>query len=392
VVIASTGAGKFVNCVAPNVLDHEGQLIVFDVKGEITAVTSRERRRRGPVFVIDPDGRIGPRTATLNPLDVVSLPGSCVASDAQWLATELARDHKTNRDSYWPTAAKNLLAGLFAAAFECDDPKERTIPAICRLLFDPQLHDRLTCMLEMEEVVGDFARQAIGSYLQIPDHNGGTTRSCILSFARNFLSDFLSTSVQRCLGPTSFPLQDLLDGEKPMTLYVACSASKARSQRAVRRLWASLLFRVLSSRQSIPAQRTLVAVDEAAMLGPVDLPEMYSYGRGMGVSTLTLWQSLSQLASTYPEKWREIIENSGAVQVFGLHPTAVGPVADMLGVTRDELYCLEPNQQYVINGKMKPCTLDKVDYREHPYFNRFAVDPNPLYTNVAAEALTPSSS
>ena len=63
-VISGSQGGKGVSCVLPALLDHEGPIAVLDIKGELFAMTQRERQRKGRKVVV------------LNPFEVVQGKGN----------------------------------------------------------------------------------------------------------------------------------------------------------------------------------------------------------------------------------------------------------------------------------------------------------------------------
>ena len=69
---ATTGAGKGIGAVIPNLIDYPGSAFVLDLKGENYAVTARARRAAGQdVFLIDPFAVTGAAGHALNWLDTL---------------------------------------------------------------------------------------------------------------------------------------------------------------------------------------------------------------------------------------------------------------------------------------------------------------------------------
>lgn len=55
VVISGSQGGKGVSCVLPAILDHEGPVAVLDIKGELFAMTQKERKKKDrEVIVLNP--------------------------------------------------------------------------------------------------------------------------------------------------------------------------------------------------------------------------------------------------------------------------------------------------------------------------------------------------
>jgi type IV secretion system protein VirD4 len=381
-VLAATGAGKFVNVIAPNILAFEGaQLYVADPKGEATQVTRRERARRGPTFVLDPFGVVSTSTDSLNPLDLLRIPGGDVESDAEMLAWELASGLVGERDPYWIRKAVALVAGLIASAGSAHASTTGTLGWVTDRLVGPDPVLELAHRMDDGEIRGEFGRARVAEFLQTPAGTSSDTRGCVLSFAQQLVHPIQSEKIRRALGPSSFSLADVVDGEKPLTVYMVFPPTKARSHRGLLHLWLSTLMFALSARPRIPSRRTLVVIDEAANLGRLEyLPMMHTYLRGSGGgNVLTAWQSLGQLIDLYPTDWRTIVENCGVIQAFGLHTTAVGPVSELLGVPPEVLRRLGSNEQLVARAGAAPEVLTRIDYRTDAMFRKCLVSPNPRY-------------
>jgi type IV secretion system protein VirD4 len=378
-VLAATGQGKFVNVLAPNVLVHEGPLYVLDPKGEIAAVTQRHRRRIGRVIVIDPFEVLGPSTDSFNPLDLAALPGMHVEDWAETLAWELSAGHESQKDPFWQHAGTSLVSGLIASVCNEPDPARRNLGSVVDLLTsDDVVHD-LAVRMDKQQILGDFARRRVAEFLQIPDGGGGSTRSCVLASALQYVHCFESKRVRRCIGHSSLALDEIAAGEQVVTTFFVFPPARTKSHRGLLRVWIAMLFHAALTRSAAPSRETLMVIDEAGNLGVIDqLPTMLSYLRSVGMSVLHAWQSLGQLMDLYPQQYRTIVENCSSIQVFGLHSTAVEPTAAFMGACPLAMRALGQDQQLVIVNGAAPAIGRRIDYRNDVRLRRLA-DPNPRY-------------
>ncbi|MEZ6015850.1 MAG: type IV secretory system conjugative DNA transfer family protein [Planctomycetota bacterium] len=383
-VLAGTGQGKLVNVIAPNVLMHEGPLFVIDPKGEIASVTARHRRSVGEVIIIDPFECVphltqGAPPGALNPFDLARLPGVNIDDAAEALAWELTVGHESARDPYWVHAAASLIAGLIAGVSEDPDPAQRGMGRVVDLLAAEDVIYDLAVLLEVQRVKGDFARSRIAQFLATPGDSHAATRGCVLNSAQQVIHCFEAESVRRAVNTSSFALEDVVEGERPMTVYFVFPPARALSHRGLLRMWVTTLLQALMHRAEMPSLQTLLVVDEAANLGTLDqLPLMHSYARGTGTSVLTAWQSIGQLMDLYPNQFRTICENCTSIQAFGLHSTAIEAAATFLGVPGGVLRDQAPDEQLVVIGSREGEVLRRVDYRTDPVLAARA-DWNPRY-------------
>jgi type IV secretion system protein VirD4 len=380
--VASTGAGKGTCTIIPNVCMWDGPLVVVDMKGEIASVTRRRREAMGDrTIVIDPFSVLGDSTDSLNPLDIMRLPGAHVEDAAESVAWSMSSGHETAKDPFWQHTATALVAGIAAHVSTLADPAARTLGSLVDILNDDDVVYRLAVMLDTKVVKNEFARRRIAEFLQIPDSSGGATRACVLASAKQYLHTFEAERVRRSIGPSSFDINDIVKGDVPLAVYFVFPPSKVHSHRGLLRMWLTTITEALTAREAMPERPTLVMLDETAQLGRIEqLAPMHSYLRGSGVTLWTIWQSLGQLETAYPKDWRVIVENCGVVQAFGLHSTAVGAVANLLGVSPETLRRMRPNEQIVTRGLEPPEVLSRVDYRTHRLF-RGLYDANPRYAH-----------
>jgi type IV secretion system protein VirD4 len=90
---------------------------------------------------------------------------------------------------------------------------------------------------------------------------------------------------------------------------------------------------VLTRRRKRPPRPTLLLIDEAAQLGPMDeLRTAVTLMRGYGVRCWPFFQDLSQLQRIYPLDWQSLVNNCSVQQYFGLSaPQAAAQIDAYLG-------------------------------------------------------------
>jgi type IV secretion system protein VirD4 len=100
--------------------------------------------------------------------------------------------------------------------------------------------------------------------------------------------------------------------------------------------------------------------------------------RGFGVRCWTFWQDMQQLQDCYPTCWKTIINNAGALQLFGLTTRLMAKDwADVLGCSAETLLSLKPDEQFLLlqdKGEMVARRLDYLTdarYEGHYDDNRF---------------------
>jgi type IV secretion system protein VirD4 len=192
----------------PELLTHEGSVLVTDPKGENYAVTARARRSLGQVVhALDPFDAVG-GTAALNRLDLIDAESPDALDDARLIADMLVvADSKSGGEhAFWNEEARGLLTG-FVLHVAANAPAElRTLAYVRELLTLPplQFEALLDEMLESRAANGLVALAA-ARVLQKAEKE----RSGVISTAQNHTHFLDSPRMARVMGASTFALEEL---------------------------------------------------------------------------------------------------------------------------------------------------------------------------------------
>ncbi len=366
VTVAPTRSGKGTGVVIPNMLNYRGPVVCFDPKGEAYMVTSRRRSKLGPVVKLDPFGVIDEHTDGLNPLDILTLPGSDTEGDAQALASLIASGATGLREPFWDVNGSGLSSGLIAYAGEHVDPKKRNLMTVIEAISTDDVVYNLAVILDtVGNKINKMARREIATFLQMPD----ITRGGVLATAQSYCKAFLSKRVGRTLRASSFPLQDVVDG-RPMTIYMILPPDKLHSHRSLLKLWVGTLFNAILSRKHRPPLRTLFLLDEVAQLEHFPLLEsLITLSAGYGVWVWMILQDLAQLQTHYPLSWKTLLNNCGVVQTFGIYNRIMATQwSEHLDCGAHQLRNLEADEQILAMHGQPELRCKRLNYLTHSRF------------------------
>ena len=179
---------------------------------------------------------------------------------------------------------------------------------------------------------------------------------------------------------STISLADVQAGS-PLAIYLVLPPDKLLSHGKLLRLWLGVLMTAIARRKQLPELPTLLLIDEAAQLGPMDeLRAAVTLMRGYGVRCWSFWQDLSQLQRTYAIDWKSLVNNCSVQQYFGVSaPQAASELEAYLGTLPVRpLSQLKPQDALLIRRGMAPEIVRRTDYRTDPLYSKRA-SPNPFY-------------
>lgn len=313
--IASSGSGKGVSSIIPNLLLWPGSLLVVDPKGENAYITARYRADRlgQKVVVLDPmrvsDVR-GNLLGSFNPLDLIDVNADNAPTLARLIAETLITDEK---EDHWLNSGRGYFSALILHVCETEPPEHRNLARVRKLLSLGRDQDLISRM------AGSDLPAVYNSAMQIaatPEDECGS----ILSSAQqntNWLDD---PPMIRALSSSSFALDQLKQSTAGLSLYLCLPGDEMRIYAKWFRLMVRLALRaMLKGGQPATGHKTLFLLDEFHLLG--HMPEMeqsFPLMRGYGVKLWPFVQDMSILRHHYPKSWPTFFANAGFVQVFGI--------------------------------------------------------------------------
>ncbi|SFT26643.1 type IV secretory system conjugative DNA transfer family protein [Methylobacterium sp. yr668] len=303
ITIAPPRTGKTAGLILPNLAFPEagawaGPVVVIDPKGDAVRAARRRREAIGQtVRVLDPLGLSGSfdrwdPLLGLDPEDVLEL-----QSMARALLPEV--DRTSEAGTFFRDRAVILIVAALQAMIRAGHGV-----ADAATLVSEGGEGLLAALKGRTDQVAKDARGILRS-------KDEKTRSNILSTAAQAFGWLLDPRMRRVVTDHTFALDAVCAGDTD--LFIVLPADERRTEIApfVRWLLASLFSTV---RRTPVAERVLVAVDEAFVLGRFDAI-LRGAGElpGYGVSLWTFWQSEAQLVEAYGEAGAAILRDTAEV-------------------------------------------------------------------------------
>lgn len=317
-VVAGTRAGKGVSTVLPAIVDHDGPVVVLDIKGEIFAVTRRWRRSLGRrVVVLNFFDVIEDGADAFNPLDYVR-PGH-VTRDAAVIADGLVKPEQGN-GAHFANMARQLMAAAVEVVARVAEPQDRNLITVADMLLGGDVVPLLESWRAAPEQVGRSAAQIATALLAAKEGERGG----VITTVGKSLSWCTSDEVRRFLCSVSdWSLDDVL--EDRADLFVVVPLDQVDPMSVFMRLTATLILGAVArqdGRRRLPKPLLLV-LDEFVRLGRMPAFEtMATVAAGAGVEAMFVTQDRGQVEAVYGrEATATLFGACATVRVFGLGRT-----------------------------------------------------------------------
>jgi len=330
---APTRSGKGLGLVIPTLLSWPASAIIADLKGELWAMTAgwRQKHARNKVLRFEPASP--DCDVQWNPLDECRVGTGSEVGDVQNLAMLIVDPDGKGLETHWQKTSQALLVGVILHALykRKNEGTPASLPYVDHLLADP---GRGVAELWMEmatyghvdgqnhPVVGASARDMMDR----PEEEAGS----VLSTAKSYLALYRDPIVAHNVGTSNFRISDLMNHEKPVSLYIVTYPNDKARLRPLVRIVINMSVRLLADKMEfervvsgMPWWRRLLAkagFDQAAgihvkskknyrhrLLGMIDefpslgkleiLQESLAFVASYGIKFYLICQDINQLRS-----------------------------------------------------------------------------------------------
>lgn len=312
---APTRSGKGVGLVLPTLLSWPHSALVYDIKGENFALTSgwRQKKAGNHVLKFEPTATDG-SSVRFNPLAEIRLGTDHEVSDVQNIVTMIVDPDGKGLNDHWAKTGHALLVGAVLHVLYAEEDK--TLAGVANFLSDPSrtLIDTLNYMLgtahdrdstrgwpeDVHPVVAASARDML--------NKSENEMSGVLSTAMSFLTLYRDPVVSKNTAFSEFKVRDLMNADKPVTLYLVVPPSDKDRLKPLIRLVVNQVVRTLTERMEFKdgrsvagyKHRLLLLIDEFPSLGKLDIfEEALAFIAGYGMKAYLIIQDISQLWTAY---------------------------------------------------------------------------------------------
>lgn len=332
---APTRSGKGVGLVVPSLLTWSGSCIVHDIKGENFQLTSGWRSRFGRVLLFDPTNA---HSAAYNPLLEVRR-GEWEVRDVQNVADVLVDpEGSLERRNHWEKTSHALLVGAILHVLYAE--RDKTLAGVANFLSDPRrpIETTLRAMMLTKHLGGAGPHPVVASAARELLNKSENERSGVLSTAMSFLGLYRDPVVAKVTSRCDWRIADLVEGERPATLYLVVPPSDISRTKPLIRLVLNQIGRRLTEDLNASEKRheLLLMLDEFPALGRLDFFESaLAFMAGYGIRSFLITQSLNQIEKAYGPN-NSILDNCHVRVSFATNDERTAKrVSDSLGTATE---------------------------------------------------------
>lgn len=306
---APTRSGKGVGLVIPTLLSWGQSAVITDLKGELWALTAgwRQQYAHNKVIRFEPAAQDG--SACWNPLDEIRLDSGYEVGDIQNLATLIVDPDGRGLNDHWQKTAQALLVGLILHVLykAKNEFSTATLSHVDDLLTDPEndIGGVWAEMVSYSHKDGEphpVVRACARDMLDRPSEEAGS----VLSSVKSYLSLYRDPAVNKNIGYSDFRIRDLMNFERPVSLYIVTNPNDKSRLRPLIRILLNMIVRLLADKidfsNGTPIKnykhRLLLMLDEFPSLGKLEIfQESLAFLAGYGIKAYIICQDTNQLRS-----------------------------------------------------------------------------------------------
>lgn len=317
---APTRSGKGVGLVLPTLLSWPHSALIYDIKGENWALTSGWRRQEAGNHAIkfEPSAIDG-SSARFNPLAEVRVRTDREVADVQNIMTMIVDPDGKGLQDHWQKSSQALLVGVALHVLYAE--RDKTLNGIVAFLSDPtrDVQKAMQFILDTDHDMSgpgwpnpdgspNYCHPVAAAAARDMLNKADEERSGVVSTAIAYLTLYRDPIVARNTAVSDFRIHDLMNDDKPVSLYLVVPPSDKDRLRPLIRLVINQVVRGLTEKmefkdgRSVAAykHRLLLMLDEFPSLGKLDVfEESLAFIAGYGLKAYLIIQDISQLWTAY---------------------------------------------------------------------------------------------
>ncbi|MBY0500446.1 MAG: type IV secretory system conjugative DNA transfer family protein [Alphaproteobacteria bacterium] len=320
VVISGSQGGKGVSCVLPAILDHEGPVAVLDIKGELFAMTQKERKKRGrKVVVLNPFNVVEENQWQWNPLDYIR--PEEFERDSRIIIEGLLEPETPYNQHFYKMAADILQVTLEVILYTMSE-KDFNLNTLYDFVCGPEFINQLKIWIKHPDVLDGRPAKMAATILSAGEEERGSFFTTIkrnlswIGYEKN------KTFLQPHNDSAVFSFDELLDNK--IDLFCVIPLDMIETMSGFLRLFTNIVLGTVirQSGYKNPQEKILLMLDEFPRLGAMrQLINIVTVAAGAGIEAFMVAQDKSSIESVWGKETDVIFGSSATVRIFNLGRT-----------------------------------------------------------------------
>lgn len=315
-MVAGARSGKLTTGISYSLLNgmFHGTIVCLDQKSELAAISRLQTIFRKHCRYFNPLGLAGLPSDKINPVSYIKKGSPTLVSDASVFCENMITASGGGNSRYFEDRGREFLLGIILTLVEIDG-----------VLTLPRLYDIINLIPTGNDAWYDFAFEmseaghAVSARVEEEiaasrnKSSGGGTDGILGEIFAAFTCLADPVLREALSPPFDFDLSDLC-GSQPTHLYLQVPSEFVHTWRAILKAF-FVGANIYKARAPFAPQQTWI-LDECAALGSFPLAvKMFTYGAGIGIRPVAIYQSIDQMRRTGSGAETEI-PASAAVQIY----------------------------------------------------------------------------
>lgn len=330
IVVGATGSGKGVGVIMPTLLTWKESVMIVDPKGESYGYTAGYRSTFSEVFYFDPtitaeeakERHI--KLCHINPLDFIPRTADAMAEIGNMC---LAIHPNQSKDPYWDKMPRMMLEMLIG--HNLLKGKKKSIPEATSIIMTTEkyetIFENILNAYEDEPVpksdplfaVAEMVQSNAALFFNMATNQNDEQLVTHISTVKGDLGIYTNPASAEILSCSDFSLDDIMDGEKPISIYMCIPVKQIERIMPMFKLIYSLILKSFLGRDQKYKHKLLLLLDEFSQFKKFEtIAEQIPFVRSYGIKIMAFIQSISQLDDYYGQNGAKALMDNFQLKVY----------------------------------------------------------------------------
>ena len=330
IVVGATGSGKGVGVIMPTLLTWKESVMIVDPKGESYGYTAGYRSTFSEVFYFDPtmtaeeakERHIKP--CHINPLDFIPRTADAMAEIGNMC---LMIHPDQSKDAYWDKMPRMMLEMLIGHVLI--KGKKKSLPEAASIIMTTEkyetIFENILNAYEEEPVlepdplsgVAKMVQSNAALFFNMATNQNDEQLVTHISTVKGDLGIYSNPASAEILSYSDFSLDDIMDGEKPISIYMCIPVKQIERIMPMFKLIYSLILKSFLGRDQKHKHKLLMLLDEFSQFKKFEtIAEQIPFVRSYGIKIMAFIQSISQLDDYYGQNGAKALMDNFQLKVY----------------------------------------------------------------------------